>query len=250
MPMLLGEELADDDIASLGSIIGDVTAQEAVAKAVADPRHATNAVARDSMLPQLAKDQFVAPFAADQVRKISEQTTVAVAQSNTVGVCTSKSMSSASNMRPFAAVQKCSTAVKSKNAATKGVHNSKILDMSQTNYNSIIQYTTVGIPLDLEIDDGTVGPPKYILALPSNVKVMEKVEKQASRYHMKAQGNVIMQSTKSTLANYPMNVDDDPINPNLSHDAPLNETLDIPTNNDTCDDNDGAILQRNQERKS
>ncbi|KAL3499882.1 hypothetical protein ACH5RR_038975 [Cinchona calisaya] len=235
-----GQELADDDTASLGSVIGDVTAQEPVAEAVVDPRHATTTAARCSMLPQLWKDQFAAPFAADQVRKISEQTTVAAVQSNVVGVRTSKSMSSASNMRPFATAQKCIAAVKSKNAAIEGVHNSKILDMSQANYNSIIQYNTVGIPLVPEIDDGMVGPPKYILVLPSNVKVMEKVEKHASRSRMTAQGNVIMKSKKSTLDNYSMNVDDDIINPNLSHDAPPNGTLDIPTNDDTCDDNDGV----------
>ncbi|KAL3538210.1 hypothetical protein ACH5RR_001576 [Cinchona calisaya] len=185
-----GQELVDDDTTSLGSIIGDATAQEAIAEVVVDPKHATNAAARGSMLLQLTKVQFVALFAADQVRKIGEQTTVAAAQSNTVGVCTSKSTSSASNARPFAVAQKCIASMKSKNSAMEGVHNSKILDISQANYNSIIQYNTVGIPLDPEIDDGTVGPPKYILALPSNVKVMEKVEKQASRLRMTAQAQL------------------------------------------------------------
>ncbi|KAL3520706.1 hypothetical protein ACH5RR_018855 [Cinchona calisaya] len=232
-----GQELADDDTASLGRVIGDVTAQEAITEAVIDSRHATTAAACCSILPQLAKDQFAAPFAADQVRKISEQTTVAAIQSNVMRVCTSKSMSSPSNTRPFATAQKCIAAVKSKNATTEGVHNSKILDMSQANYKSIIQYNNIGIPLDPEIDDGMVGPPKYILALLSNVKVVEKVEKQASRSRMTAQGNVIM---KSTLDNYSMNMDDDLINPNLSHDAPPNKTLDIPINDDSCDDNDWA----------
>ncbi|KAL3507137.1 hypothetical protein ACH5RR_032519 [Cinchona calisaya] len=172
--------------------------------------------------------------------EILRTTKLTIVQCDAAGACASRSMSSASNTSPFATAQKCIAVVKSKNAATEGIHNSKVLDISQVNSNSIIQYNTVGIPLDPEIDEGTVGHPKYILPLPSNVKVMGKVEKQASRSRMMAQGNAILESTKSTLDNYSMDVDNDLINPNLSHDASKIETLDILTNDDTCADNDGV----------
>ncbi|KAL3522831.1 hypothetical protein ACH5RR_015665 [Cinchona calisaya] len=103
------------------------------------------------------------------------------------------------------------------------------LDASKTISNLTTHDNIIASPLDSDVDGGTVGPPKYILALPSKVKVIGKVGKLTSISCMMARGKVNMQATKNALDNYSMDVDDDLMNPNSSHDAPIIETLVIPT---------------------
>ncbi|KAL3538478.1 hypothetical protein ACH5RR_001844 [Cinchona calisaya] len=102
------------------------------------------------------------------------------------------------------------------------------LDASKTTSNLTTCDNIIASPLDFGVDSSTVGAPKYTLALPSKVKVIGRVGKV---------GKVNIQATKTTLDNYSMNIDDDLINPNLPPDALINETIDIPINDDTCDDN-------------
>ncbi|KAL3516015.1 hypothetical protein ACH5RR_022917, partial [Cinchona calisaya] len=198
----------------------------------------------------------------------NDQACLTTTQDNALSTCSSRRTSSANNPNQFATVQSCGGIVKIKNASVidkftagprpsieahkvsalvvnenstlsiDGIHNPTTHDTSKNTSNLVIQDNFIATPLDSGVDGVTVIPPKYILVLPSTTNTKRKVEKQASRTLMMARGKVNKQATKTTLDDYSIDIDDDLINPNLSYDAPINETIDIPTNSDTCDDND------------
>ncbi|KAL3498139.1 hypothetical protein ACH5RR_040871 [Cinchona calisaya] len=114
------------------------------------------------------------------------------------------------------------------------------LDASKTTSNLSTHEDIIASPLDSGVDGATVGPTKYILTLPSKVKVIGKVRKLTSGSCIMGRGKVNMQATKNALDNYSMDIDDDLMNPNSSHDVPIIETLVMPTNDDTCAENDGV----------
>ncbi|KAL3527393.1 hypothetical protein ACH5RR_012049 [Cinchona calisaya] len=194
-----------------------------------------------------------------------DQACVAAVQYNAVATCALKSTLSANNPSQFAAVQSCVAAVKIKNAimvvnsttslwsAIKAhkvlahidnkyltlsrdvVHNSIAVDTSKFTSNLATQGNYIVFPLDFEVDGGAIGPSRYILALSSTANTMGKVGRTPLVMRENMLGNEPLLSSNPTLDNNLMDVDDDPINSNLSDDGPINETIDTPISDDTCE---------------
>ncbi|KAL3513835.1 hypothetical protein ACH5RR_026552 [Cinchona calisaya] len=116
----------------------------------------------------------------------NNQAYLAASQCNLARACASRSKSTTSDTSLLVATQECITLVETKNIAMDGVHNSRALDVSQVYSNSFIQCNTIGSQLNSRMEGGMVGSPKYIIALPFNVKVIGKVENQASKSRMMA----------------------------------------------------------------